>query len=71
MPDHTVITTFTLVKFLLSFAASTKVSVSVYTRKMFTLVSKLSYLSKPFKSCVPSRWVVPEIAYTAYIAYIA
>ena len=36
MPDHRVITTFTLVKFLLSFAAFTKVSVSVYTRKMFT-----------------------------------
>ena len=50
MPDHTVITTFTLVKFLLSFAAFTKVSVSVYTRKMFTLVSKLWYLNKPFKS---------------------
>ena len=33
MPDHRVITTFTLVKFLLSFAAFTKVSVSVYTRK--------------------------------------
>ena len=46
MPDHRAITTFTLVKFILSFAAFTKVSVSVYTRKMFTLVSKLSYLSK-------------------------
>ena len=50
MPDHRVITTFTLVKFLLSFAAFTEVLVSVYTRKMFTWVSKLSYLSKPFKS---------------------
>ena len=50
MPDHRVITTFTLVKFLLSFAAFTKVSVSVYTRKVFTWVSKLSYLSKPFTS---------------------
>ena len=50
MPDHTVVTTFTLVKFLLSFAAFTEVLVSVYTRKMFTWVSKLSYLSKPFKS---------------------
>ena len=50
MPDHRVITTFTLVKLLLSFVAFTKVSVSVYTRKMFTQVSKLSYLSKPFKS---------------------
>ena len=36
MPDHRVITTFTLVKFLLSFATFTKVSVSVYTRKIFT-----------------------------------
>jgi len=36
MPDHRVITTFTSVKFLLSFAAFTKVSVGVYTRKMFT-----------------------------------
>ena len=50
MPDHRVITTFTLVKFRLSFAAFTEVLVSVYTRKMFTWVSKLSYLSKPFKS---------------------
>ena len=50
MPDHRVITTFTLVRFLLSFAAFTEVLVSVYTRKMFTWVSKLSYLSKPFKS---------------------
>ena len=50
MPDHRVITAFTLVKFLLSFAAFTKLSVSVYTRKMFTEVSKLWYLSKPFKS---------------------
>ena len=50
MPDHRVITTFTLVKFLLSFAAFTEVLVSVYTRKRFTWVSKLSYLSKPFKS---------------------
>ena len=50
MPDHRVITTFTLVTFLLSFAAFTKVSVSVYTRKVFTWVSKLSYLSKPFTS---------------------
>ena len=50
MPDHRVITTFTLVKFLLSFAAFTEVLVSVYTRKMFTWVSKLSYLSQPFKS---------------------
>ena len=50
MPDHRVVTTFTLVKFLLSFAAFTEVLVSVYTRKMFTWVSKLSYLSKPFKS---------------------
>ena len=41
---------FYLVKFLLSFAAFTEVLVSVYTRKMFTWVSKLSYLSKPFKS---------------------
>ena len=50
MPDHRVITTFTSVKFLLSFAAFTEVSVGVYTRKMFTLVSKLWYLGKPFKS---------------------
>ena len=50
MPDDRVITTFTLVKFLLSFPAFIKVSVSVYTRKMFTKVSKLPYLSKPFKS---------------------
>ena len=33
--DHRVITTFTLVKFPLSSAAFTKVSVGVYTRKMF------------------------------------
>ena len=52
MPDHRVITTFTLVKFLLSFAAFTKVSVGVYTRKMFTKVSKLWYLGKPFKSLI-------------------
>ena len=36
MPDHRVITTFTLVKFLLSFAAFTKVPVSVNSRKMYT-----------------------------------
>ena len=35
MSDHRAITTFTLVKFLLSFVAFIKVSVSVYTRKMF------------------------------------
>ena len=50
MPDHKVLTTFTLVKFPLSFAAFTKVSVGVYTRKMFTLVKSIWYLSKLCKS---------------------
>ena len=61
MPDHRVITTFTLVKFLLSFAAFTEVLVSVYTRKMFTWVSKLSYLSKPFKSKHGITFTMTEI----------
>ena len=56
MPDHRVIATFTLVKFLLSFGAFTEVLVSVYTRKMFTWISKLSYLSKPFKSKHGISW---------------
>ena len=38
MPDHRVIPTFTLVKFPLSSTAFTKVSVGIYTQKMFTLV---------------------------------
>ena len=46
MTDHRVITTFTLVKFLMSLAAFTEVSVDVYTCEKFTLVSKLQYHSK-------------------------
>ena len=38
MPDHSVITTFTLVRFLLSLTAFTKVLVDVYTHEKFTLV---------------------------------
>ena len=50
MPDHRVITTFTLVKFPLSSTAFTKVSVGVYTWKMFALVKWIWYLGKPCKS---------------------
>ena len=50
MPDHRVISTSTLVKFPLSSAAFTKLSVGVYTRKMFTLGRYLWYLGKPCKS---------------------
>ena len=64
MPDHRVITTFTLVKFLLSFAAFTEVLVSVYTRKMFTWVSKLSYLSKPFKSKHGKSELMSDLLFT-------
>ena len=51
MPDHRVNRTFTrLVNFLLSRAAFTMVSVCVYTRKIFTLVSKLQNPGKTLKS---------------------
>ena len=49
MPNHSIITTFTLVKFLLSLVAFTEVSVAVYTHEKFTLVSKLRYRSKTLK----------------------
>ena len=49
MPNHCIVITFTLVKFLLSLAAFTEVLIVVYTHEKFTKVSKLCYCSKKLK----------------------
>ena len=49
MPNHCIVITFTLVKFLLSLAAFTEVVIVVYTHEKFTKVSKLCYRSKKLK----------------------
>ena len=46
---HTVVITFTSVKFLLSLPAFTEVVIDDYTDKKFTQVSKLCYCSKKLK----------------------
>ena len=50
MPARRVNRTFTLVNFLLSWAVFTTVSISVYTRKIFTWEGKLQYLGSALKS---------------------
>ena len=62
MPNHSIITTFTLVKFLLSLVAFTEVSVAVYTHEKFTLVSKLRYRSKTLK-CNEKFTLVSKLRY--------